>query len=156
MIRFKNFLTIFLIIIFLNNCGYTPRYAINKNLGFSIDLTEISGDREFNNFLKSKLTRYASKESDDKKNYKLNLKTEYKKNVKSRDAAGLTEEYELIITVDALIKSELMESKKIIFEEKFDMKKYEDAFEEKNYEKIIKDNFSDIISERIIFYLFKL
>ncbi|MDB2680853.1 hypothetical protein N9Y95_03385, partial [Candidatus Pelagibacter bacterium] len=132
MIRFKNFLTIFLIIIFLNNCGFTPRYAINKNLGFSIDLTEISGDREFNNFLKTKLSRYTSKESDDKKNYKLNLKTEYKKNVKSRDAAGLAEEYELIITVDALIKSEMMESKKIIFEEKFDMKKYEDAFEEKN------------------------
>ena len=36
------------------------------------------------------------------------------------------------------------------------MNKFDDPFEEKNYEKVIKENFSDIISERIIFYLFKL
>jgi hypothetical protein len=36
------------------------------------------------------------------------------------------------------------------------MKKFDDAFEEKNYEKTVKENFSDIILERIIFYLFKL
>jgi len=129
---------------------------LNKNLNFTIDLIEISGDREFNNFLKSKLSRYADKKDISKTNYKLHLKTKYNKNVKSRDSTGLAEEYELVITVDTLIKSELIESKKLVFEEKFDMNKFEDAFEEKNYEKIIKENFSDIISERIIFYLFKL
>jgi hypothetical protein len=36
------------------------------------------------------------------------------------------------------------------------MKKFEDSFEEKNYEKIVKENFSDIILDRIILYLFKL
>ena len=36
------------------------------------------------------------------------------------------------------------------------MNKFEDAFEEKNYEKTIKENFSDLILDRIIFYLFKL
>lgn len=156
MIKIKKLLPIFLVLIFLNNCGYTPRYAINKNIDFTIDLIEISGDREFNNFLKPKLTRYEKNKSKDKKNFKLNLKTNYKKNIKSKDATGLASEYELLITVDALIKSDLMEPKKLVFEEKFNMKKIDDAFEEKNYEKVIKENFSEIISERIIFYLFKL
>ena len=52
MSRIKKLLPIFFLIIFLNNCGYTPRYAIDKNLNFSIDVIEINGDREFNNFLK--------------------------------------------------------------------------------------------------------
>ena len=80
----------------------------------------------------------------------------YNKNVKSKDAAGLAKEYELTITVNIIVKSESIDPKKIVFEEKFTMKKFEDSFEEKNYEKIVKENFSDIILDRIILYLFKL
>ena len=156
MFRIKKLLPVFLIIIFLNNCGYTPRYALNKNLNFTIELLEITGDREFNNFLKSKLTRYKKNKDVNKKSYKLNLETEYKKNIKLRDSTGLAEKYELVIIVNAIVQSELTQPKKLIFEEKFIMNKFDDPFEEKNYEKVIKENFSDIISERIIFYLFKL
>ena len=156
MFRLKKLLPFFLIIIFLNNCGYTPRYALNQNLNFTIELFEITGDREFNNFLKSKLTRYKKNKDVNKKSYKLNLETEYKKNIKLRDSTGLAEKYELVIIVNAIVQSELTQPKKLIFEEKFIMNKFDDPFEEKNYEKVIKENFSDIISERIIFYLFKL
>ena len=156
MIKIKKLIPIFLIIILLNNCGYTPRYAVNKNINFTIDLIEFTGDREFNNFLKSKLIRYKKNKDNNRKNYKLNLNTEYKKNIKSRDSTGSAEKYELVIIVNAIIQSELIEPKKLIFEEKFIMKKFEDAFEEKNYEKKIKENFSDLILDRIIFYLFKL
>ena len=156
MIKIKKLIPIFLIMILLNNCGYTPRYAVNKNINFTIDLIEFTGDREFNNFLKSKLTRYKKNKDNNKKNYKLNLDTEYKKNIKSRDSTGSAEKYELVIIVNAIVQSELIEPKKLIFEEKFIMKKFEDVFEEKNYEKTIKENFSDLILDRIIFYLFKL
>ena len=156
MIKIKKLIPIFLIMILLNNCGYTPRYAVNKNINFTIDLIEFTGDREFNNFLKSKLTRYKKNKDNNKKNYKLNLDTEYKKNIKSRDSTGSAEKYELVIIVNAIVQSELIEPKKLIFEEKFIMNKFEDAFEEKNYEKKIKENFSDLILDRIILYLFKL
>ena len=156
MIKIKKLIPIFLIMILLNNCGYTPRYAVNKNVNFTIDLIEFTGDREFNNFLKSKLIRYKKNKNNNKKNYKLNLNTEYKKNIKSRDSTGSAEKYELVIIVNAIVQSELIEPKKLIFEEKFIMNKFEDAFEEKNYEKTIKENFSDLILDRIIFYLFKL
>ena len=139
----------------MNNCGYTPRYALNKNVNFSINLIEIKGDREFNNALKSKIARYGKKDVN-KKVYDLNLTTRYNKNIKSKDAAGLAQEYELEITVDAIIKSELIDPKKLVFKETFNMKKFEDSFEEKNYEKIMKENLSDIILDRIILYLFKL
>ena len=155
MIKIRKLIPIFLIILFLNNCGYTPRYALNKNVNFSINLIEIKGDREFNNALKSKISRYGKKDVN-KKIYDLNLTTRYNKNIKSKDAAGLAKEYELEITVDAIIKSELIDPKKLVFKETFNMKKFEDSFEEKNYEKIMKENLSDIILDRIILYLFKL
>ena len=156
MSKIKKLIPFFLIVIILSNCGFTPRYALNKNVDFTIDLIEISGDREFNNFLKSRITRYENNKNINKKNYELTLKTQYRKNIKSKNAAGLAENYELVITVDALVKSDTIETKKLIFEEKFNMKKFDDAFEEENYEKTVKENFSDIILERIIFYLFKL
>lgn len=155
MIKITKLIPIFLIILFLNNCGYTPRYALNKNVNFSINLIEIKGDRELNNSLKSKIARYGKKDVN-KKVYDLNLTTRYNKNIKSKDAAGLAKEYELVITVDAIVKSELIDPKKLVFKETFNMKKFEDSFEEKNYEKIMKENLSDIILDRIIMYLFKL
>ena len=88
MIKVKKLIPIFLIMILLNNCGYAPRYALNKNVNFTIDLIEFTGDREFNNFLKSKLIRYKKNKDYNRKNYKLNLNTEYKKNIKSRDSTG--------------------------------------------------------------------
>ena len=155
MIKIKKLIPIFLIILFLNSCGYTPRYAVNKNINFSINIVELKGDREFNNSLKSKIAKYKKKDTS-MKVYDLSLTTKYNKNVKSRDVAGLAQEYELVITVDTIVKSELIDPKKLIFKEKFNMKKFEDAFEEKNYEKIMKENLSDIILEKIIMYLFQL
>ena len=155
MIKIKKLIPVFLIIIFLSNCGYTPRYALNKNVDFSINLIELKGDREFNNSLKSKIARYGKKD-DNKKFYDLSITTKYNKNVKSKDATGLAQEYQLVITVNAIIKSDTINPKKLVFKETINMKKLEDAFEEKNYEKIMKENLSDIILDRIIIYLFKL
>ena len=156
MTNIKKLLVAFLILMGLNSCGYVPKYALNKNLNFTINLIELSGDREFNNFLKSKLTRYKNDNDANKKKYDLELKTEFNKSIKSRDSAGLATDYELQITVDVLIKSEVVDPKKIVFKETFTMKKFDDLFEEKNYEKIIKENFSDLILERMLFYLLKL
>jgi outer membrane lipopolysaccharide assembly protein LptE/RlpB len=166
MFRIKNLIIFFSILIFLNNCGYTPRYAKNKNVNFTIDIVEFSGDRDFNNFIKSKLKRYSKDKDKDKdndfkkKNYKIKINTKYDKNISSKDDAGLTKEYELSITVNFFIMSESIEKKEIVeevsFEENFTMQKMSDSFEEQNYEKIIKENFSDIIIDRLIFYLYKI
>ena len=160
MFRIKNLIIFFSILIFLNNCGYTPRYAKNKNVNFTIDIVEFSGDRDFNNFIKSKLKRYSKDDDVNKKNYKIKITTGYDKKISSKDSAGLTKEYELTIAVNFLIIAEGTEEKEIneevTFKENFTMQKMSDSFEEQNYEKIIKENFSDIIIDRLIFYLYKI
>ena len=160
MFRIKNLIIFFSILIFLNNCGYTPRYAKNKNVNFTIDIVEFSGDRDFNNFIKSKLKRYSKDDDVNKKNYKIKITTGYDKKISSKDSAGLTKEYELTIDVNFLIIAKGTEEKEInkevTFKENFTMQKMSDSFEEQNYEKIIKENFSDIIIDRLMFYLYKI
>ena len=160
MFRIKNLIIFFSILIFLNNCGYTPRYAKNKNVNFTIDIVEFSGDRDFNNFIKSKLKRYSEDDDVNKKNYKIKITTGYDKKISSKDSAGLAKEYELTIDVNFLIIAKGTEEKEIneevTFKENFTMQKMSDSFVEQNYEKIIKENFSDIIIDRLIFYLYKI
>ena len=52
--------TSFLIILsfFIYSCGFTPQYAGFKNLEFDLVVDETSGDRDFNNEIKSQIKRY--------------------------------------------------------------------------------------------------
>ena len=45
------------IIIFLNNCGYTPIYS-NKDKNFVINKIELVGDIEVNKILSSRLNKF--------------------------------------------------------------------------------------------------
>ena len=55
---------IFLIFfIFLSHCGYSAVYNENLNLNVKITLLNMSGDREFNNKIDSKLRKFYNKET---------------------------------------------------------------------------------------------
>tara|TARA_B110000008_G_scaffold272213_1_gene304626 strand:- start:845 stop:1312 length:468 start_codon:yes stop_codon:yes gene_type:complete len=155
MFKIKNLILFILISLFLNNCGYTPRYAENKNINFSLEVINFSGDRDFNNSIKSKLKRYSKNKNVSEKNFKISGVSKYYKIDNTKDSTGTATEYKLRITVNFLIVSENLE-KKIEMEETFVMKKMDDSFEESNYETTIKNNFADLITEKLIFYLYQL
>jgi len=54
------------IIFFLANCGFPPIYLQNTNVNFSIEQVDYTGDRELNNFLKTKLNQFKKKNNDNK------------------------------------------------------------------------------------------
>ena len=145
----KNIIFFLSIVILITNCGYTPQYA-KKNLDFSLDLINISGDRDFNNALKSKLNAYNNNKE---KNFKIESKSKYEKKITLKNSSGTAKEYELKITVSFNITHE-NEQKDLKMVETFKMQKIDDAFEESNYEKSIKSNFAENITERLIDYLF--
>ena len=155
MIRKKIIIFLLSITFILNNCGYTPQYAKNNELSFSMEIANLSGDRDFNNSLKSKLNRYSIKKENQIKNFKINVNSSYEKNTSLKDSSGAATEYELKMTVNFNIGYG-DNQKEITFKETFNMKKMDDTFEERNYEKTIKNNFADIIKEKLIFYLMRL
>ena len=148
MYNFKITSFLILIIFFLNNCGFTPQYAGFKGLDFSLKINETNGDRDLNNAIKSLLNRY---NSDDPQLKTINIKIESKftKDTLSKDSTGKATKYNLMANVKFTLDSE-EGSRTITFKEEFNIDNIEDTVEENNYIRIIKQNFAEIISEKLI------
>ena len=155
MFKIKTISILLSFLILISHCGYTAQYAKKKDLDFSIQINNFTGDRDFNNSLKSELNRYFNLEKAKVKNFKINATSKYDKNTILKDSSGTPVEYELKITVNFEVNID--ETKKnIVIKDSFEMKKIDDAFEENKYEKTIKSNFAKIIKEELIFYLLRM
>ena len=155
MFKIKTISILLSFLILISHCGYTAQYAKKKDLDFSIQINNFTGDRDFNNSLKSELNRYFNLEKAKVKNFKINATSKYDKKTILKDSSGTPVEYELEITVNFEVNID--ETKKnIIIKDSFEMKKIDDAFEENKYEKTIKSNFAKIIKEELIFYLLRM
>ena len=140
----KNISLLFLIF-FLTNCGFTPVYLNNTNINYSIEQVNYVGDREFNNFLKSNLSKYKNKKIDNK--IYIDINNTYKKSVLSKNNAGEVTNYQLEVEVIFLIKPL---DKEIKITEKKIMNSMDDKFEEARQERTIKQSFASSISSKLI------
>ena len=139
----KNILIISLLI-FLSNCGFTPIYLNNKNINFSIEQVNYTGDRELNNFLKTILNQYKDEKVDNK--IFIETSTVYKKNILSKNKAGEVSDYQIEAEVIFLIKPS---NKKIKITERKIMQSIDDKFEETRNERSIKQSFASSISKKL-------
>jgi len=143
MIR-KNIILISLIF-FLTHCGYTPIYLQNTNVNFSIEQVKYTGDREINNFFKTKLSQYKNEKIDNKIYIEVN--SIYEKIILSKDGTGAVTNYQLEAQVIFLIKPL---NKVIKINDKKIMKSMDDQFEEAKYERTIKQGFASSITNKLI------
>tara|TARA_B100000989_G_C19492122_1_gene450295 strand:- start:1045 stop:1503 length:459 start_codon:yes stop_codon:yes gene_type:complete len=137
----------FLVIFFINNCGYSPLHLNREKLNMEFLIVDYRGDYQINSVIRSKLSMHKSDKVEDL--IKININTKYEKNDFSKDTSGNIEDYELI----ALTEFELDikgSPTKISFDEKFIIKNFADDFEEDSYEKEIKDNFANSIYNKLI------
>ena len=137
---------IILIIFFLNNCGFTPQYAGFKGIDFSININKVEGDRELNNAITSQLNRYNNKSL---KTINLDIKTKFTSNILSKDTTGKATKYNLKADVEFTLNTG-DDTRTIKMFEEFKIDNIEDNVEENNYIRIIKRNFAEIISEKLI------
>ena len=140
----------FLIILsfFIYSCGFTPQYAGFKNLEFDLIVDKASGDRDFNNEIRSQIKRY-DRSRDDVEKIRINLVSDYQKIILSKNTKGEATKYNLKVRVIFEINSKNYSSK-IIFDDEFSIDKIDDTIEENNYIKIVKRNFAERAIEKII------
>ena len=148
MSKFKIISFLILIIFFLNNCGFTPQYAGFKGLDFSLKINKTNGDRDLNNAIKSQLDRYHSNDSQ-LRTINIKIESKFMKDTLSKDSTGKATKYNLIANVKFILDSE-KGSRTVTFNEEFKIDNIEDTVEENNYIRIIKRNFAEIISEKLI------
>ena len=147
----RNYIYILILTLSLNGCGFTPLYKENKNLNFSINVINTSGDRKVNEAIKSNLQRY-SKLSGNKKNYNANIKSEVIEQIVSKNKTGVISQIKLIIKVNfsLLNKGENIEFE---FSEELNIKKTNNIIDDNFYENQVKENMGTSISEKLIFAL---
>lgn len=144
----KKFLLIYLLALALHACGYTPMYANNQKVDFYIENIEFdNGDKDLANFIKTNLNNYLVVK--DSKKFKIKTSIEYVKNSLSKNSAGETEEYELSSYVIFDVESEGKNSE-IKIKETFKMNNFSDEFEERQYEKTIKQNMARSITSKLL------
>ena len=139
---------VFILSFFIYSCGFTPQYAGFKNLEFDLIIDEVSGDRDFNNQIKSQIKRY-DRNRDNAEKIKISYNSSYKKIILSKNTKGEATKYNLKVNVIFRVEFE-NNSREIIFNDEFKIDKIEDTIEENNYIKIVKRNFAERAIEKLI------
>lgn len=142
---------ILILLTFVYSCGYTSLYEEMKS-DLEINIISMEGDFEINNFIKNNLRIASNKESTNVHN--IAFKSEYRKIILAKNSTGEETDYNLEMIVKFVITSS--DNKELEFKENFKIKKNSDNFEQLNYEKDIKSNFSEIIVEKLILNLIKI
>ena len=107
----KKIIIILLSTLYLTSCGFTPIYS-KKNLDFQINNIQFEGDREIRAILLSNLSAYKTKEKD-KYNYDLNIKSEKKVEIASKNTKGEATVYKININsiVEVFLDDKLLLTK---------------------------------------------
>ena len=141
---------IFLVLlIFIYSCGYTSVYKDYKKYDLLINIVDVSGDYEINNYLKNDLK--ISSNNNSKNIYDIKIITNFEKITLAKDSTGKATDYKLDLNVKFIIVSK--QNQTLEFNENLKIKNNDEKFEQTNYEKDIKRNFSKIIVDKLILIL---
>ena len=143
----------FILLIFLSSCGYEAIYSVKNinNYNFSISKLSFIGDREINLKIKQKLNNYTQEIKDI--NFILIITSTSEKIILAKDAAGDSTNFKIETTVNIDVFNKEKLKSNFIITESFNYDNNSNKFELKNYEKEIKRNLADIITEKLIFKL---
>ena len=143
----KKFFFIILLFNLLNNCDYKPVYSNQNKVDYKIVITSFTGDRDINNLISETLKRNSKENSN--KIINISLDTKYSKNTLARNNAGTITDYQANVISKFTIEKE-NNSENFIIVEKFNFQKMTDKYEEKNYERTIKKNLANSISQKLM------
>ena len=152
---YKNICVLIIVSFGLLNCGYTPMINKVNNQNFNIINLDIEGDQQIVSSIKRGLERYAKNEKADK-NFEIAINANYKKITLVKDAKGNVTDFKLFVNLKLNFIEEKENLEKIIeLNESFTIKKNDNNYDQKDYERAIKNNMAQALVNKIIFHLSK-
>ena len=145
----KIFFTILLLNL-LSHCEYKPVFSNQNKVNYKIIVTSSTGDKEINNFIATMIKRNSEESSN--KILNVSFDTKYTKDILAKNAAGSITDYQANVITKFTIQKE-NNSENFSINEKFNFKKMTDMYEEKNYERTIRKNLANSISQKLILKL---
>ena len=143
----------FLFLFLLSSCGYEATYSKKKLLNYDFSISEINftGDREVNIKIKERLNNYIINKKN--KNLKVDILSIATKTISAKNISGDATNFKstVSIKVDLVMNNKLKNS--FIIRESFNYNNNSNKFNLKTYEKNIKNNLTETITEKLIFKL---
>ena len=143
----------FLFLFLLSSCGYEATYSKKNLLNYDFSISEINftGDREVNIKMKEKLNNYTINKKN--KNFKVDILSFVTKAVSAKNISGDATSFKstVSIKVDLVMDNKLKNN--FIISESFNYNNDSNRFKLKTYEKNIKNNLTETITEKLIFRL---
>ena len=140
-------ITLFILIFFISNCGYTTIYNSDNKTKIKINILSTQGNKDINNLLISDIKKLSR--NDFEKEFDIKINTNFNKLITAKDSKGVASNYELkVVTKFEIVKPN--ESKLFSFEEKIDIINNSNLFEQKKYEDNIKVTFAKSIIDKLI------
>ena len=133
----KKIFLLFIILIF-SHCGFTPIYNSNK-IDYKINIIETTGDKTINKKIRTEIKRISN--SSPGKTYNIKIGTKYNKKIISKDLKGSPTDYQYTASVNFEINDN-NKTEIVSYQEKQNIKKNSNLFEQRNYENTIKNNFA--------------
>ena len=126
-------------------------------MNFNIKSLEIEGDAQINSFIKSNLINYMNNNAQDN-NYIVKINSKFSKKTIAKDRTGKTTDLKLVAEINLEYKEENSASndqgaKVVSFSEDFKIKKNQNNSEQREYEKSIKKNLSQKLTDKMVRYL---
>ena len=140
-----------LIIFFLSGCGYTPLYS-SKDSNYKIIGIKSNVDNSLTNYIRNNISVFSNNNAVKKLNISFNYKEEI--SIILKDAKGDPAKNRLSVTIDLSIfdvGDDLIVTRK--FSENFEYNIEDNKFNLKQYEKNIKLNLIEDITQQILEFL---
>ena len=153
MINSKKIIIIISFLLLLS-CDYKPIFSSN-NANFSITEIKLFGKKNIGSKIKKNLNIYKNVENKSIF-YSLEINSDQKKNVVSKDAKGDPKIFEIQVLIDLTILENNKVKNKKNFKESFSYNNSTDKFSLNQYEKNIEDNLIEKIVAKIIIYLYSI
>ena len=145
----KKFILI-IIILLINNCGYSPILKDINEKKFQIIVKKIDGDKSINKVINRKLKRYSQENIENI--FFITANSSFKKTILSKDKTGRISDLNLSTKINFIIEYD-NKNKSFNFEESLNIKQLSDFSEQKNYENKVKENLVDSIVGQLILKL---
>jgi hypothetical protein len=142
-----------LFFLFLSSCGYDAVYSKKNsiNYNFSIDELNFIGDRDINLKMKERLNSYTLNKKN--KDFKIKISSTSAKTVAAKDTTGDATSFKNTVIINVEISTNDKLKNSFVMSESFNYNNNSDKFSLKKYEREIKNNLAETISEKLIFKL---
>ena len=146
---------IFLLLVFLllSSCGYEAIYSKKNSLNYNFSISKLNfvGDRDINLKMKEKLTNYTLDKKN--KNFEIKIYSTSTKSVAANDTTGDAVSFKNTVAVNVEVSKNDKLKNSFGISESFNYNNNSDKFSLRKYEREIKNNLAETISNKLIFKL---